>query len=129
MIAPIHVTYRIAGLDQLLQAEQTFGAKTEGILTDHLMRLGEDVALDVRNAYLPYSVEGAYGVKPKVFVSGLWVVQTLNKSKVKKRQRPNFGPMMWNEAFEPAARDNEHKIGLAADLAVAEATSLYWERI
>lgn len=124
---PVDVTYRIAGLTQLLEAENTVGAKTQGVLTDHLLRLGEDVAVDVRHEYLSYSVEGAYGVVAKVFTSGLWVVQTLEKSRDVSKQRPNFGPLMMREAFIPAVDENEPRITLAADLAVAEATALYWE--
>jgi len=124
---PVDITYRIAGLDQLLAAENTVGAKTEGILTDHLLRLGEDVAKDVRHEYLDYSVEGAYGVVAKVFTSGLWVVQTLEKSRDPSKQRPNFGPLMMREAFVPAVEENEPRIVVAADMAIAEATALYWD--
>jgi hypothetical protein len=124
---PVDITYRIAGLDQLLAAENTVGAKTEGILTDHLLRLGEDVAQDVRHEYLDYSVEGAYGVVAKVFTSGLWVVQTLEKSRDPSKQRPNFGPLMMREAFVPAVEENEPRIVVAADMAIAEATALYWD--
>jgi len=124
---PIQLTYRVVGLDQLLSAEQTVGAKTQGILTDHLLRLGEDVARDIRGEYLNYSVEGAYGIVAKVFTSGLWVVQTLPKSRYVQKQRPNFGPLMMREAFIPAVDENESRIVVAADLAVAEATALYWD--
>jgi len=121
-------TYRILGLEQLLEAERTFGAKTEGILTNHLMRLGEDVASDIRDVYVNYSVEGAYSIMPKVFTSGLWVVQTMPKSRRKQRQRANFGPLMFREAFIPGVDKNENKTVLAADLAVQEARSMYWDR-
>ena len=122
------MTYRIVGLEQLLEVERTFGAKTEGILTKHLMNLGEHVAEDIRDVYDNYSVEGAYGVMPKVFVSGLYVVQTMSKSRNKARQRPNFGPKMFREAFIPAVEKNEDRIVIAADLAVQEARALYWDR-
>jgi hypothetical protein len=122
------ITYRMAGLTQLLELERTFGAKTQGILTEHLHHLGEQVMEDVRDRYAPYSIEGAYGVVEKVFVSGLWVVQTLPKSRDKNRQRPNFGPLMWRKAFVPAVRDNEARIGIVAEQAVQEARELYWDR-
>lgn len=121
-------TYRIIGLEALLEVERTFGSKTEGILTQRLMELGEDVAEDIRTVYREYSPEGAEGVMPKVFVSGLWVVQTLAKSRRKSRQRPNFGPMMYREAFMPAVDKNENKIIMYADQAVVEARALYWDR-
>lgn len=122
------ITYRILGLEQLLEVERTFGAKTEGVLTNHLLRLGEDVAMDIRDVYMNYSVEGAYAIMPKVFTSGLWVVQTMTKSRRKQRQRPNFGPMMFREAFIPGVEKNEDKIVLVADLAVQEARAMYWDR-
>lgn len=122
-------TYRILGLEQLLAVEKTFGAKTEGVLTTHLMRLGEHVAEDIRDVYVSYSVEGAYSIMPKVFTSGLWVVQTMPKSRRKNRQRENFGPKMFREAFLPAVDKNEDRIYLAADLAVQEARAMYWDRI
>lgn len=122
-------TYRIVGLERLLEVERTFGAKTEGVLTNHLMTLGHKVADDIRDVYVNYSIEGAYSIMPKVFTSGLYVVQTMPKSRRKNRQRPNFGPKMFREAFIPAVDENEDRILLAADLAVQEARSMYWDRI
>jgi hypothetical protein len=124
MINSVDTTYRIGGLVELLAAERTMGSKTEGRLTDHLIRLGADISEDVRGLYGPISIEGAYGIEEKVFTSGLWVVQTIRKSSVIRRQRPNFGPMMFRKAFVPAAQKNEEKIVLVAELAVAEAAKL-----
>lgn len=122
----IDVTYRIGGLLQLLEAERVVGAKTEGILTEHLRTLGKDVAESARSRYLSYSVDGAYGVQPKVFTSGLWVVQTKKKSRDVQKQRPTFGPLMMRKAFLPAARENEPRAAIAGRLAVEEAADLYW---
>lgn len=124
----IGVAFRVQGLTLLLEAEMKTGPEVERRLTGHLMAVGEDVARDIRDLYSPYSVEGAYGIVPKVFASGLWVVQTMDKSRVKARQRPNFGPMMYREAFIPGAEQNEDRVGLAAELAVAEAEAMYWSR-
>lgn len=110
----------------LLEAEKTTAGKIDGVLANHLLRVGEDVARDIRDLYSPYSVEGAYGIVPKVFTSGLWVVQTHPKSRNKMMQRPNFGPMMYGEAFIPGAEKNEDRVGLAAELAVAEVEQAYW---
>ena len=120
------VIAELRGIDRLLEAERTIGAKTEGIFTEHLKKIGDRVTEDVRDRYGPYSVEGAYSVKPKVFTSGLWVVQTRKKSRNESRRRPNFGDLMMKKAFLPAARDNEPYALLAAELAVKEAADLYW---
>lgn len=124
----IDVSYRIAGLSLLLSTERTIGAKTEGILTDHLIGVGRYVAQDVRDRYQGYSAKGADGVQEKVFVSGLYVVQTLRKSSNMLRRRSNFGPMIYKKAFLPAARENQDRVALASQLAVEEAKSLYWDR-
>lgn len=122
------VTLRVAGLPALLAKERTFGAHTEGILTDHLLDLGRDVAIDVSDRYMDYSPEGAQYVQEKVFAgTGLWVVQTLRRARNPLRRRPNFGPLMMRKAFLPAAADNEDQILLAGELAVQEATALYWD--
>ena len=122
------VTVRIDGLTDVLAKERTMGAKNEGILTDHLVALGATVALDVESRYLPYSTRGGQGVQEKVFTSGLWVVQTIRKATNPLRRRPNFGALMEEKAFEPAARDNEERVELAAELALQEAIDLYWDR-
>lgn len=122
------VTVHVAGLPALLAKERTFGAHTDGILTDHLLEVGRKVAIDVSERYIDYSPDGAAHVQEKVFAStGLWVVQTLRKSANVMRRRPNFGPLMMRKAFLPAAADNEAGVLLAADLAVQEATALYWD--
>lgn len=116
---------RVTGLAGLLEKERTVGAKTEGLLTEHLRTLGDDIAEDVATRYIDYSVAGAQGVQAKVFTSGLWVVQTIRKSRAVLRRRPDFGPLMMRKAFLPAAHDNEAKALLAASLAVEEAAA-YW---
>lgn len=123
----IDVGVRIDGLADLLRREKTIGAKTEGLLTERLLEVGADVAADVAERYQPYSEKGAAGVQEKVFTSGLWVVQTIRKSRNILRQRPGFGPLMMERAFGPAAADNESKVLLAGEQAVEEARLLYWE--
>ena len=122
----LDTTYRIGGLTQLLAAEKTVGAKTQGVLTDHLLKIGDMVKLEVRELYGPYSIKGGQGVQEKVFTSGLWVVQTIVKSRDPAMRRPNFGPLMFRKAFAPAVQHKEEAIVLAADLAVAEVTGVYW---
>lgn len=117
---------KITGLESLLAKEHTFGSQVQGTLTDHLLNVGQTVADDTEARYLDYSVEGAYGVRARVFTSGLWVVQTLRRARSPLRQRPNFGPLMMRKAFLPAARANEPRILLAAELAVEEAKARYW---
>ena len=122
------VGVRVVGLLALLAKEQTFGARTDGILTDHLLEIGRKVAIDVSDRYIDYSPDGAAHVQEKVFAgTGLWVVQTLRKSRNVMRRRPTFGPLMMRKAFLPAAADNQAGVLLAADLAVQEATALYWD--
>lgn len=120
-------TFRIEGLTDLLRAEATVGAKTEGLLTDALRGVGEMVARDTRQRYQPFSPTGAAGVETKVFVSGVYVVQTLHKSRNLMRRRPNFGPLMMRKAFLPALRDNETRVVEAAEAAVETARLRYWE--
>jgi hypothetical protein len=115
----------IVGLAGLLEKERTAGAKTEGLLTERLLEVGDQVADDVRHRYIDYSAAGANGVEAKVFTSGLWVVQTIRKSRSPLRRRPNFGPLMMRKAFLPAAHDNEAAATAAATAAVAEVTA-YW---
>lgn len=122
------VAARIDGLTELLEKERTVGARTEGALTEHLYTVGEQVAADTRGRYLDYSVDGAHTIQAKVFVSGLWVVQTRRKSRNILRRRPDFGPLMMRKAFLPAARNNEDRILLAASLAVEEVKTAYWDR-
>lgn len=123
----MNVEARIVGLAELLEKERTFGARTQGILTERLLALGGTVASDVSGRYIDYSPAGAHGVKAKVFTSGLWVVQTIRKSRNPLRQRPNFGPLMMRKAFLPAVRDNEGNVLEAATAAVEEARTRYWE--
>lgn len=123
----IDVGVRIDGLAELLFKEKTVGAKTEGFLTERLLEVGADVARDVATRYEPYSLKGAAGVQERVFTSGLWVVQTIRKSRNVLRQRPGFGPLMMEKAFGPAAADNESNVLLAGEQAVEEARLLYWE--
>lgn len=120
------VEARIIGLAALLDKERTFGSKVEGPLTEALHKVGEKVAADVRQRYEPYSAVGAEGVQEKVLASGLWVVQTRTKSRNPKKRRPNFGPLMWDKAFGPAASDNADHVLEAAEAAVQEAAALYW---
>lgn len=123
----MEVTTRLQGLTELLRAEKTFGARTQGFLTEELHKVGELVAADARSRYAPYSTVGGHGVQTKVFTSGLWVVQTIKKSRDPRRQRPNFGPLMMRKAFLPAARDNESAAVTAATVAVDRARARYWE--
>lgn len=123
------VTIKIDGLTHLLAAERTIGAKTEGILTTHLKTAGDAIARDVQTRYQPYSVRGGLGVQAKVFTSGLWVVQTIRRSRNPLRERPNFGGLMMLRSFLPAARDNEGRILLAAELSVQEVERTYWNTI
>lgn len=123
----MEVGYRIEGLTELLEAERTVGAKTEGILTEHLLQVGGVIAEDARTRYQPFSSRGGAGVQAKVFTSGLWVLQTLRKSRDPRRQRPNFGPLMMRRAFLPALRDNSTRAVAAARAAVEEAARVYWK--
>lgn len=121
------VESHLEGVTELLEAERTFGARTEGFLTTELHKVGQVIASDARARYAPYSVEGGQGVQEKVFTSGLWVVQTRKKSRDPRKQRPNFGPLMMRKAFLPAARDNESRAVAAAAAAVEAARLRYWE--
>jgi hypothetical protein len=122
----MEVGYNIEGLTQLLEAERTVGAKTEGVLTEHLLAIGADIAEDARTRYRPYSSAGGAGVQAKVFTSGLWVLQTLKKSNDERRRRPNFGPLMMRHAFLPALRDNQSRAASAARAAVEQVAATYW---
>lgn len=117
---------RIVGLTELLEKERTVGAKTEGLLTEKLRQVGETVAVGTRTLYGPYSSRGAAGVTTKVLVSGVWVVQTIRKSRNTLRRRPNFGPLMMRKAFLPAAYDNQQAVLAAAQQAVDEVAATYW---
>lgn len=125
MVADI-VTVRFKDLAELLRAEQTVGAKTEGFLTRELFLVGELVAADVRRGYDPYSSQGMMGIQTKVFTSGVWVVQTLRKSRNMMRRRPNFGPFIFKKAFYPAMKNNENNVLEAANRAMVEARG-FWE--
>lgn len=125
----LDVSLRLNGLQELLEKERTFGAKTEGFLTDRLLELGKDVQRSAQAYYEPYTQRGADAIQEKVFAtSGLWVVQTLRKSRDLSKRRPNFGPLMMRKSFLPAARDNEAKLLPAAQAAVEEARAFYWDR-
>lgn len=65
---------KLVGLTQLLEKERTVGAKTEGLLTEKLREVGDEVARDTSGRYQGYSPMGASGVQAKVFTSGVWVV-------------------------------------------------------
>lgn len=120
-------TFRIKGLLELLEAERTVGAKVEGELATALQGVGEIVARETRQKYQPYSTVGADGVQTKVFVSGVYVVQTLRKSRNVLRRRSNFGPLMMRKAFLPALRNNENRVAEATAAAVEQAKIRYWE--
>ena len=122
----MNIEARIVGLTQLLEKERTVGAKTQGLLTSRLEAVGDVVKDDTSRRYIEYSTRGAEGVQRKVLTSGLWVVQTIRKSRDITKRRPNFGPLMMRKAFLPAARDHEETVAAAADLAVREARA-YWE--
>lgn len=121
------VRTNIVGLTGLLEKERTFGAKVEGPLSAQLLRVGEVVAHDTRARYVEYSARGAGGVRTKVFTSGLWVVQTLLKSRDIVKRRPNFGDLMMRHAFLPAAHDNEAYVASAAEVAIEETKARYWD--
>lgn len=121
------VQANIQGLTKLLEAERTVGAKTEGFLTTELLGVGRDVARETSRRYQPYSAAGAAGIQTKVFTSGLWVLQTIKKSRNPARRRPNFGPLMYRKAFYPAVKQNESKTLIAAERAVERARLHYWE--
>lgn len=122
------VEARIVGLTALLEKERTVGAKTEGLLTERLEAVGDVVRDDTRHRYIDYSERGAAGVQTKVFTSGLWVVQTIRKSRNILMRRPNFGPLMMRKAFLPAVREHEDTVLAAAEAAVQEAKA-YWEAL
>ena len=121
----MNIEARIVGLTALLEKERTVGAKTQGLLTSRLEAVGDVVRDDTRHRYVDYSARGAEGVQTKVLTSGLWVVQTIRKSRNILMRRPNFGPLMMRKAFLPAAREHEDTVLTAASAAVKEATA-YW---
>jgi hypothetical protein len=121
------VTVRLDGLQAMLAKEKTVGAKTAGLLTEQLLKVGDLVAADVRERYQPYSAPGAAGVQEKVFTSGLWVVQTIRRTRSIPRRRDSFGSLMMRKAFGPAAIDNESRVLAAGEIAVNEARERYWD--
>lgn len=123
----METTFRIQGLTELLRKEQTVGAKVEGELATALQGAGGIVARDAAHRYQPFSVRGGAGIQTKVFVSGVYVVQTIRKARDVTKRRPNFGPLMMRKAFLPALRDNETKVIAAAEAAVEQARARYWE--
>ena len=117
------------GLLELLRAENTVGSKVDGVLSDALYQVAEQtIAPEVRSRYKSYSQAGADGVETKVFTSGVWVVQTLRKSRAMSRRRPSFGPLMMEKAFIPSVNHNRAWVVAGVKHAIGMLGALYWDK-
>jgi hypothetical protein len=112
--ATFNASFRVEGLRSVSRAVRESDDATNEWLRDGLQKIGERVAVDVRNSYSVYSAVGAGGVKSKVTKPGNVVVaQTLRRGRDMNRRRANFGGLMMRKAFLPALDKHE------ADVAVS----------
>ena len=109
-------TIRVEGLRNLARIVRESDEYVDDWLRDGLLKIGEHVAVDVRERYSPYSARGAEAIKAKVARTGTVIVaQTLRRGRDMRRRRANFGGLMMSRAFLPALDRHKAEVEASAE--------------